>query len=87
MGVNQFSDLTWEEFDQLYVRSETTTQTLAADHPLMRRRHHKQDRWVDTHDDVEHNGYSVNDYEYLDSLKRCRSHDLRDLDMVTRVKD
>lgn len=53
-----------------------------------RGRKHEKDRWVDAHhDERDHHGFSTNDYEYLDSLHKCRSKDHRDNKTVSPVKN
>jgi C1A family cysteine protease len=50
--------------------------------------HSKDIRWVDDkHDETDHMGFSTNDYEYVDSLKRCRRANWAEKGMVTKVKD
>ena len=55
---------------------------------MLAHRKQKNERWVDkNHDDLDHHGYSTNDYEYLDSLNKCRAIDHRTKDAVSPVKN
>lgn len=73
LGLNRFSDMSEEEFLEVYGKELSSKPVLGSDHPWDDHAQYDENgRYIDRKDAEQHNYFDYNDYKYIDeTLVSC----------------